>query len=374
LAKLYWRRQRLERMQTGVMRRALQEVEEWQHRRELEMANATFDPSHPEMLEIAMAESTDPGVRLRRILSSLGVIRARVAQDPLSGPAACPISPVAQTSACEADGSSPGPQNRGATLPAEDGRAGGTQSAIDNQQSSIVNRQSTFPAGGTQSAIDNQQSTIVNPQSTLESLYRGMMGWRVARISRLLRLFSGADEAGEQQKGEAPQAGEPELEELLRLLDEEIAAVQQEFEYAEKVNAQKAAIERDACLAPVGETWRMMLRQESALDRSIDRKVKIILSMRKNFFDDSLNALTVRTNLGKRKDREMEDIDPTLGTDIPYEDPAALAPPELEKSRNKPGMSMKTKGNSPKAGGDKMYQPTTNLDGDGGNASRDAAA
>jgi hypothetical protein len=94
LAKLYWRRQRLERMQTGVMRRALQAVEEEQHRREREMANATFDPAHPEMLEIAVAEPTDAGVRLRRILSTLGVIRARVAQDPLSGPAASLVGPV----------------------------------------------------------------------------------------------------------------------------------------------------------------------------------------------------------------------------------------------------------------------------------------
>jgi hypothetical protein len=50
LAKLHWRRTRLERMQTGVMRRALQEVEEKQHRREQELDNATFDPAHPEML------------------------------------------------------------------------------------------------------------------------------------------------------------------------------------------------------------------------------------------------------------------------------------------------------------------------------------
>jgi hypothetical protein len=78
LAKLYWRRGRLERMQSGVMRRALQEVEEKQHRREIEMANATFDPGHLEMIEIAVPDYDDSGVRLRRILSTLGVIRAQV--------------------------------------------------------------------------------------------------------------------------------------------------------------------------------------------------------------------------------------------------------------------------------------------------------
>ena len=116
LAKLYWRRSRLERMQAGVMRRALLEVEQWQHRREREMANATFEPSHYEMLETGMAEPSDEGVRLRTILSTLGAIRAIVAQT-----------------------------------------SGGPQSAIDNQQTAINNRQSTISR---QSAIGHRQSAI----------------------------------------------------------------------------------------------------------------------------------------------------------------------------------------------------------------------
>jgi hypothetical protein len=207
-----------------------------------------------------------------------------------------------------------------------------------------------------------------------------MMGWRVARISRLLRLFSDSSETGERQKGATQQARETELQELLRLLDEEIAAVQQEFEYAEKVSAEKASIERDACLAPEGETWRMMLRQESALDRSIDRKVKIVLGVRKQFIDDSLQSLIVRAASDEgndpENDPEMEDIDPTLGIHIPCEDPETLEPPEDQKSRNKTGMSMKTKGRSPETETEPepgTYQTATNLDGEGGNASRNAA-
>jgi hypothetical protein len=46
--------------------------------------------------------------------------------------------------------------------------------------------------------------------------------------------------------------GEPERQELLRLLEEEIASVREEFAYAEKANEERAAIERDACLAPEG--------------------------------------------------------------------------------------------------------------------------
>jgi hypothetical protein len=85
-------------------------------------------------------------------------------------------------------------------------------------------------------------------------------------------------------------AGEPQYRELLRLLDEEIAYVQEEFRYEEKVNEEKAAIERDAALAPVGEVWTTMARQQAALDRSIDRKVRILLALRKEFAKADLAA------------------------------------------------------------------------------------
>jgi hypothetical protein len=120
-----------------------------------------------------------------------------------------------------------------------------------------------------------------------------MKGWRTGLIFRLLHRFGDPAELRDQQEDEeykqflrergdnceAP--GEPEREELLRLLGEEIAGVGEEFEYAEKANEERAEIERDACLAPEGDTWRMMLRQEAALDRSIDRKVSILLRLRK---------------------------------------------------------------------------------------------
>jgi hypothetical protein len=120
-----------------------------------------------------------------------------------------------------------------------------------------------------------------------------MMGWRVGLICKLLQRFCDAPKLAQQQGDEdylrflreigAPTEppGEPEHQELLRLLEEEIASLREEFAYAEKANEERAAIERDACLAPEGETWSMMLRQEAALDRSIDRKVRILLRLRK---------------------------------------------------------------------------------------------
>jgi hypothetical protein len=214
LARLYCRRERLERAQTGVMRCALQAVEEWQHHRQLEVAGATFDPSQSHALDVDMADPTDPGARLRALLSFLGVIREQVKQ---------PI-------------------------------------------------------------FEHRQTAMIR------SLYQNYQGWRQARLCHLLWLFlESATPQGRQLTEEAAEcmgdrrepAGEPQYQELLRLLEEEIAAVHEEFQCAEKVNKEKAAIERDACLAADGEQWKMMLRREETLDRSIDRKVRILLGLRK---------------------------------------------------------------------------------------------
>ena len=80
LAWLYWRRERLERAQAGLKRRALQAIDDWQHRRQQEMARVTFDASQHEMLNVDLSESTDRGVTLRKMLSFLEVIREQVKQ------------------------------------------------------------------------------------------------------------------------------------------------------------------------------------------------------------------------------------------------------------------------------------------------------
>ncbi|MGA2611123.1 MAG: hypothetical protein ABSH01_27070, partial [Terriglobia bacterium] len=68
LAWLYSRRERLERAQQGLRRRALQGIEDWQHRRQQEIAGATFDASQPWAIDVDMTEPADPGVRLRMLL------------------------------------------------------------------------------------------------------------------------------------------------------------------------------------------------------------------------------------------------------------------------------------------------------------------
>ena len=80
LAWLYCRRERLERAQEGLSRRALQGIEDWQHRRQQEIARVTFDASQHEMLEVSLSESTDRGVALRKILSYLQLVREEIEQ------------------------------------------------------------------------------------------------------------------------------------------------------------------------------------------------------------------------------------------------------------------------------------------------------
>ena len=74
---------------------------------------------------------------------------------------------------------------------------------------------------------------------------------------------------------------ETRYQELERLLEEQIAAVEAAFAEEMKAQEEKDAIARDACLAPEDETANMVLRLGMALDRAIDRKVRILLTMRK---------------------------------------------------------------------------------------------
>ena len=141
-------------------------------------------------------------------------------------------------------------------------------------------------------------------------------------IFRLLHRFGDPIQISDQQADEEWKAfprrqgdncdvpGEPEREELLRLLEEEIASVKEEFAYAERANAERAELERDACLAPEGETWALLLRQEASLDRSIDSKVRILVRLRKE-----LPNLPVAL-LGEDNGSRMESTEKILDDDI----------------------------------------------------------
>ena len=204
LARLYWRRDRLERSQAGLMRRALLAVEEQEHRRRKEIEGANFEAG--QAINITLGEPSDPAARLRLLLSFLAVIRVQV----------------------------------------------------------------------------HARSFLAWQAAALDGFYAKRGGWRAARLSHLLSLFAEGAGAPAGDVGATEPADELRYNELVLLLEEEMASVEEEFEHEEKLSEERAAIERDACLAPAGDEWRMILRREESLDRAIDRKIKLLLVLRKS--------------------------------------------------------------------------------------------
>ena len=85
LAKLYWRRNRIDRMGTGLMRRALQAVEERKRTRRDQIAAATFDASSALVTDLKLPQPTDPCARLRQLLSRVEGIRERLRRERVTG-------------------------------------------------------------------------------------------------------------------------------------------------------------------------------------------------------------------------------------------------------------------------------------------------
>ena len=272
LGKLYWRRNRIERMETGLMRRALQAEEERQRARRDQIAAATFDASSSLATDPKLAVPAEPCARLRQQLSRLTAIHEQLRQGVVTS----------------------------------------------EQKYTIRNFLGTAP------------------------------GWRPARIDQLMSMFSNRahyqahndkqklnEYVNEQMGGEANV--EVLWRELLRLLEEEIAAVQAAFEEEMQVQEEKDEIERDACLAPAGETWEMLLRQEAGLDRAIDRKVRIILTLRQEHAracrGGSRTAQQEASPPGNEPDdRAAEELSKVVGLDAGTESPVEESAAETSKS------------------------------------------
>ena len=279
LGKLYWRRNRIERMETGLMRRALQAEEERQRARRDQIAAATFDASSSLATDPKLAVPAEPCARLRQQLSRLTAIHEQL-----------------------------------------------------------------------------RQGLVTSEQRYTIQVFLGTApGWRPARIGELMVMFSNrayclTNNDKERLKERVNEmGGEANVEvlwrELLRLLEEEIAAVQAAFEEEMKVQEEKDEIERDACLAPAGETWEMLLRQEAGLDRSIDRKVRIILALRQEHAREcrggSRTARRARHGVPyqeasppgtERDDRAAEELSKVVGLDARTESPAEENDGETPKS------------------------------------------
>ena len=196
LARLYWRRARLDRAREGLIRQEIEILErDLQHRRK-EIGQVAFAPSEHRLIEISVPRAQGHTAKLRQALSYLEVIRQRVAQRDFTG--------------------------------------------------------------------------------RLAWVFREYCGeeetWRINLIESLLSRF-----ARDNQYATRPAEGD--YPKLVNLLEEETARVREALEAAEREGLQVSPSERDACLAPTGNQWALVIRQENALDRAIDRKVRILMEL-----------------------------------------------------------------------------------------------
>ena len=279
LGKLYWRRNRIERMETGLMRGALEEVEKERRALARALADVTFEPSQYDAVTLDLPKPTHPCVRLRLLISLWGVIREQV-------------------------------RRRIFTL-AQKGR--------------------------------------------IESYYQGELGWRPRQIVHLLRLFMDWAYLHDQQdqarldkyvkESFGGEAGvEARYQELERLLEEQMAVVEAAFAEEMKAQEEKDEIARDSCLAPENEAANMVLRLETALDRAIDRKVRILLTLRQEHARCRGGSRTAPTLPeasppgNERDDRAAEELSKVVGldarTESPAEENAGETPKSPEQSEN----------------------------------------
>jgi hypothetical protein len=85
-----------------------------------------------------------------------------------------------------------------------------------------------------------------------------------------------------------------------------MAAVKEEYACAEQLHTEEVAVARDLCLVPADPAWDSLLRQEAVLDRAIDRKVRILMQMRRDY----------------RHERSQEARAPARGVGAPAPGPA----------------------------------------------------
>jgi hypothetical protein len=264
LARLYWRRDRLERMEGGLMRSALLDLDARQHERRLEIEGASFEPG--QAFNIGLTEPSDPAARWRLQRSFLGLVREQVGARSFL------------------------PWQRAAVDGFSKGRSGWRPARLCTLLKEFADRPRKLAKEKARQERAERDAAILAAAALWgQEGPEGTSGESPAAADCVAQSPCGGDSAvlplPEPSPAPAGTGADPleelRYQELLALVEVEIAHAEREFEYEEKMHEARLAIERDACLAPAGEEWRMLLRREETLDRAIDRKIKLLLSLRK---------------------------------------------------------------------------------------------
>ena len=274
LARLYTRRERLERLEGGLVQRARLELEEREHRRRLAIEGAGFEPG--QALNADLTQPSDPAARLRLQRSFLGLIREQVR--------ARSFLPW-QGAALEGFG-----KGRPGWRPA---RLAALLKEFAGKESRLAEEQARRERADMDAAILAAAALWVPAEPQAASAEGPAAADSVAQ-SPCSGEPAAAPPPAAEGVGQSPRGGDPaalptadaleelRYRELLTLLEVEIAHVECEFEYEEQMNERRVEIEREACAAPSGAEWKLLLRREETLDRSIDRKIRLLLTLRKN--------------------------------------------------------------------------------------------
>ena len=100
------------------------------------------------------------------------------------------------------------------------------------------------------------------------------------RAASLRRMFADLRPGGKAEKA-SPATREEEKKRLLEALEKEYEQVKEPWvlyleEFGKITSAQK-----DACYAPRGRVWRLLLRQEQTLEREMERKLRLLWDMQR---------------------------------------------------------------------------------------------
>ncbi len=113
-------------------------------------------------------------------------------------------------------------------------------------------------------------------QEIIEMVFGRQPTWQACKITQLFSRFARLEASN-------PPPDEGGYQELVDLLRSEVCTVHEDFQLFMREHGEVSAAARDACLAPSGRNWNGVIRQENGLDRAIDRKVRILLALRRNW-------------------------------------------------------------------------------------------
>ncbi len=107
----------------------------------------------------------------------------------------------------------------------------------------------------------------------LRTLFGRMPSWRSSKLAALYARLASPP------RNSLPSSQDDRMA-LERLLEEEINAVEEEFELFRRRHSKVSPAQRDALLMPTQPEWALSIRQESSLGRQIDQILRFLLALK----------------------------------------------------------------------------------------------